>query len=823
MSIDLSQFHQTFFEESLEGLETMETGLLNLSPGELETEAVNTLFRVAHSIKGGSAMFGFSAIASLTHVMETLLDHVRAGRAGIDRLLVDALLAAVDCLRETVLAMKDGGGHDDRHIAASEAQLQSLLPGHSRIEILQAPVRKSIDEPEGKDVAIGAIWRIGFRPFLHLFKTGNDPLRLFRALAGAGKLVVSADISRLPAFGDLDPESCYLGWDLTLDSDVGREAIGEVFEWVEGDCNLVITPSSGGPLPEPVLPEVPEADHHKPVLDDPHPSGNAHGEPPGTGSERRQPQNPLQQSQGAEQSSIRVSIQKIDALINLVGELVITQSMLSQCGQDLSSQGADNPIGGRLRDGLAQLARNTRELQESVLGIRMVPISFSFNRFPRLVRDLGHKLCKNVELKVSGENTELDKTVMEKISDPLVHLIRNALDHGIETPEERRAAGKPETGVLHLNAYHSGGRILIEIADDGAGIDSRKILARARARGLIAESDALPEDRIHDLIFQPGFSTAAEVTELSGRGVGLDVVRRNIKDLGGVVEVRSRAGQGSTFLIKLPLTLAILDGQLIRVGAHVYVIPLVSIIESLQVRNDRVSSIAGTAELYQLRNEYLPIVRLYEVLNVVPDNRRLDAGLLVVVEGDGQKAGIHVDDLLAQQQVVIKSLETNYRRVTGISGATILADGTVAQRHGIKTPPIPSRHPEGRHGFARTAIAVSPCFNPRPSLLRGDTVHSVGLLQSEVVSIHAPHCGGATRSARTRHRPVATVSIHAPHCGGATRRGGWWSGRRRPCFNPRPSLLRGDTSAPGRSRISSSTFQSTPLIAEGRHSVVSGG
>lgn len=686
MSIDLSQFHQTFFEESLEGLETMETGLLNLSPEEVETEAVNTLFRVAHSIKGGSAMFGFSVITSLTHVMETLLDHVRAGRAGIDRLLVDALLAAVDCLRETVLAMKDGGGHDDRHIAASEAQLQRLL-AHSRIEVFRAPVRKSIDEPkgtgepEGKDVAVGATWRIGFRPFPHLFKTGNDPLRLLRALAGVGKLAVSADISRLPAFGDLDPESCYLRWDLTLDSDVGRQAIGEVFEWVEGDCDLVITPSSGGPipLPEPVLPEVPEADHHESVLDDPHPSGHAqHGEPPRPGSERRQPQNPLQQSPGAEASSIRVSIQKIDALINLVGELVITQSMLSQCGQDLSSQRADNSIGARLRDGLAQLARNTRELQESVLGIRMVPISFSFNRFPRLVRDLGHRLGKNVELRVSGENTELDKTVMEKIGDPLVHLIRNALDHGIETPEERRAAGKPDTGVLHLNAYHSGGRILIEITDDGAGIDSRKILARARARGLIAEGDSLPEDRIHDLIFQPGFSTAAEVTDISGRGVGLDVVRRNIKDLGGVVEVRSRAGQGSTFLIKLPLTLAILDGQLIRVGEHVYVIPLVSIIESLQVRKDRVSSIAGTGELYQLRNEYLPIVRLYEVLNVVPDNRRLDAGLLVVVEGDGQKAGIHVDDLLGQQQVVIKSLETNYRRVTGISGATILADGTVA-------------------------------------------------------------------------------------------------------------------------------------------------
>ena len=398
MSIDLSQFHQTFFEESLEGLETMETGLLNLSPGEVEAEAVNTLFRVAHSIKGGSAMFGFSAIASLTHVMETLLDHVRAGRAEIDRLLVDALLAAVDCLRETVLAMKDGGGHDDRHIAASEAQLQLLLPAHSRIEVFRAPVREPTAPP------VGATWRIGFRPFPHLFKTGNDPLRLLRALAGVGKLAVSADISRLPAFGDLDPESCYLGWELTLDSDVGRETIGEVFEWVEGDCDLVITPSSGGPipLPESVLPEVLEADHHEPVLNDPHASGHAHGEPPRTGSERRQPQNPLQQSPGAEASSIRVSIQKIDALINLVGELVITQSMLSQCGQDLSLQGADNSIGGRLRDGLAQLARNTRELQESVLGIRMVPISFSFNRFPRLVRDLGHKLRKNVEAQGVG-------------------------------------------------------------------------------------------------------------------------------------------------------------------------------------------------------------------------------------------------------------------------------------------------------------------------------------------------------------------------------------------------------------------------------------
>jgi len=385
---------------------------------------------------------------------------------------VDALLAAVDCLRETVLAMKDGGGHDDRHIAASQARLQNLLPGQSRIEVFQAPVCEPTDEPESKDVEIGATWRIGFRRFPHLFKTGNDPLRLLRALAGAGTLAVSADISRLPAFGDLDPECCYLGWDLTLDTDIGRAAIGEVFEWVEGDCDLVITRSSEGLISEPVPPQVPEADCNE---NDAHTPGRAHIESPRSGSERRQPVSP-----GAEQSSIRVSIQKIDALINLVGELVITQSMLSQCGQDLSSQNL-----GRLRDGLAQLARNTRELQESVLGIRMVPISFSFNRFPRLVRDLGHKLRKNVELRVSGENTELDKTVMEKISDPLVHLIRNASFRSAE-PWRRVKTGWDSLKAQALalrpgNSFERHTAILVDLQDLMAHV--------ADTSGLILDSE----------------------------------------------------------------------------------------------------------------------------------------------------------------------------------------------------------------------------------------------------------------------------------------------------------------------------------------------
>lgn len=310
--------------------------------------------------------------------------------------------------------------------------------------------------------------------------------------------------------------------------------------------------------------------------------------------------------------------------------------------------------------------------------IRMLPISFAFNRFPRMVHDLGQKLGKKVELKMSGENTELDKTVMEKIGDPLVHLVRNSMDHGIEKPELRMAAGKAETGTIHLNAYHQGGNIVISISDDGAGLNKERIINKARERGLVAADEVLSDEKIHELLFHPGFSTAEIVSDVSGRGVGMDVVRRNIRELGGNIDIVSEQGKGATFTIRLPLTLAILDGQLIRVGEQIYIVPLVSIIESLQVTANKVSSIAGSAELYKLRDDYLPIIRLYNVFSIKPDSTRLVGGLLVVVEGDGQKVGLFIDDLLSQQQVVIKSLETNFRRVDGVSGATILGDGTVA-------------------------------------------------------------------------------------------------------------------------------------------------
>ncbi|MDH5660609.1 MAG: chemotaxis protein CheW, partial [Gammaproteobacteria bacterium] len=376
-----------------------------------------------------------------------------------------------------------------------------------------------------------------------------------------------------------------------------------------------------------------------------------------------------------ESSSIRVSIDKVDELINMVGELVITQSMLSQLGE--GEEFGESEI-EKLKSGLMQLERNTREMQENVMRIRMLPISFVFQRFPRLVHDLSGKLDKKIDLVLSGESTELDKTVMEKIGDPLVHLVRNSLDHGIEKPETRIAAGKPETGEIHLNAYHEGGNIVIEITDDGAGLNLEKILSKAKSSGLVSDNDNLSDEEIADLIFRPGFSTADVVSDVSGRGVGMDVVRRNIRALGGTVDVKTKAGKGSVFTIRLPLTLAILDGQSVVVGEEVYIVPLVAIMESIQVDTSLVSGITGQAEVYRLRDEYIPIVKLCNIFNVKPLHENMEDGLLVVVEAEGKKVALLVDDLLGQQQVVIKSLETNFKSIEGISGATILGDGTVA-------------------------------------------------------------------------------------------------------------------------------------------------
>jgi two-component system, chemotaxis family, sensor kinase CheA len=651
MSIDISQFHQVFFEESFEGLEVMESGLLNLQEGTPDGEAINTIFRAAHSIKGGSGTFGFNAIAGFTHVMETLLDEMRANKRPVTRPDIEVLLRSVDCLSGMLRAARDGTDIDAPRIAATQAELEQAL-GKAPATASSRPVAAA---------AASSGWKILFRPHPHLLRTGNDPLRLIRELDGLGQLSVQTDTTALPPLAGFDPEESYLRWTLELRGDASEAAVREVFAWVDTDCDLDI----------------------QPILDDAAAtadsvdSASAGMSATPAAAVATQVARPAAAGRatanGGESTSIRVGIDKVDAIINMVGELVITQSMLSRFNDSF-----DLSLLPKLRDGLTQLARNTRELQETVLKIRMLPISFAFNRFPRLVHDLSSKLGKKIELKLSGEQTELDKTVMEKIGDPLVHLVRNSLDHGVEMPEARRAAGKPEVGTIHLNAYHQGGNIVIEITDDGAGLNAERILNKARERGLVGPDEQLTNERIHELIFAPGFSTADQVSDISGRGVGMDVVRRNIKELGGQVEIRSTQGVGTTFSIRLPLTLAILDGQLVRVGDQTYIIPLVSIIESLQVRKDMVNTIAGRAELYRLRDQYIPVVRLYSLFGIEPESAELDRGLLVIVESDGHRIGMFVDDLLGQQQVVIKSLESNFQRVDGISGATILGDGTVA-------------------------------------------------------------------------------------------------------------------------------------------------
>jgi two-component system chemotaxis sensor kinase CheA len=402
----------------------------------------------------------------------------------------------------------------------------------------------------------------------------------------------------------------------------------------------------------------------------------AHGPdaPKATGSEpAKAAGGEAQKAGGSEHSSIRVSIEKIDELINTVGELVITQAMLSELGRKL-----EGPVAEPFRSGLNQLERNMRELQESVMRVRMLPISFTFSRFPRMVRDLAQRLGKQIELKMTGEHTELDKTVLEKIGDPLVHLVRNSVDHGIEPTEKRIAAGKPAVGVVHLDACHRGGNIAVEIRDDGGGLDKSRILAKAKSRGLVGANDVLTDEQIHELIFLPGFSTAEKTTDVSGRGVGMDVVRRNVKELGGKIEIHSELGKGSRFIITLPLTLAIVDGQSVSVGGETYIVPLTSIIESLQLQSQMVSKLSGRGEVFSFRGDYLPIVRLHDIFGVTPKARALHEGLIVVAEGDGRRIGLFVDELLGQQQVVIKSMEANYGPIDGVAGATILGDGSVA-------------------------------------------------------------------------------------------------------------------------------------------------
>jgi two-component system, chemotaxis family, sensor kinase CheA len=656
MSIDLTQFHGAFFDESFEALDLMEATLLSLTVGSPDPESVNAIFRVAHSIKGGGATFGFGEIASFTHSLETLLEELRSERMKVTQSICDLLLKSVDVMRAMLGAARNKQPYDAQSVTDLQLDIERIILEHKSGASgpPAAPLAANSSGPGPAAVE----WHIGLRPDPEFFARGTDPARIFRELGRLGSLTVTAQLDALPSYQAMDPKRCYLSWSLALLSNAPESAIREVFEWLNADCELTLTGGPGVaataptptdtvvPAPVAILSETPAA---VAALEP------AHVVPP------------------PDAGSIRVGVEKVDELINTVGELVITHAMLSQITHAVTGPAADG-----LRSGMQQLERNMRQLQESVMRVRMLPISTVFSRFPRMVRDLAQRLDKQVELKITGETTELDKTVLEKIGDPLLHLVRNCIDHGIESAAARAAAGKSVVGTIHLNASHHGGSIVIEVGDDGAGLNTERIVAKARAAGLVGPTDKLSEEQIQELIFSPGFTTAEVATDVSGRGVGMDVVRSNVTELGGKIEVRSEHGRGARFLITLPLTLAIVDGLSVAVGDQTYILPMMSTIESLRLTPSQVTTIVDGREVFAFRNEYLPVVRLYKFFGLIPRARALHEGLVVVVEGAGRRIGLFVDDLLGQQQVVIKSLETHYGRVTGISAATILGDGSVA-------------------------------------------------------------------------------------------------------------------------------------------------
>ncbi|MDN5870586.1 MAG: chemotaxis protein CheA [Nitrococcus sp.] len=657
MSLDLKQFQTTFFEESFEALDGMELALLELRPGEIDAECVNTIFRAAHSIKGGAGMFGFAEVTSFTHAAETYLDALRGGCLPVSQPGIDALLKSVDLLRSMLSSVQQGHAIDAQPATALQSELERLL--HASDPQDGAGVESGRRAPAAAGLGCAAKpqpcgWRIEFKPHAALFQQGNDPVRLFGELQRLGALEPSVELGHLPTLATMNSELCYLAWDLKVHGESAQADVEEIFEWVADDCQVVIQaldPAGAA-----------QSSQSAPL---------ATAECAANSIASRQEISAPQARQG-ESGSIRVGIEKIDELINKVSELVITQSMLTELGG-----GGGGTGGNLLQTGLERLERNTRDLQESVMRMRMLPINVVFSRFPRMVHDLSRTLGKQVDLVLRGEQTELDKTVLEKIGDPLVHLLRNAIDHGIEAPETRRRLGKPEAGCLKLEAFHKSGSITIRLSDDGSGLDCKKILTKAKSAGLVGDEE-LSDEATCDLIFLPGLSTAEKTTDLSGRGVGMDVVRKNIRALGGSIEVSSEPGRGTTFSISLPLTLAIMDGQSVALGDESYIIPLVSIVESLQPKPELVETVAKRGEVFLFRGVYVPILHLDEVFATRSKARSPGEGLIVIVESEGRRFGILVDELLGQQQIVIKSLEQNYRKVEGISGATILSGGSVA-------------------------------------------------------------------------------------------------------------------------------------------------
>lgn len=679
-SIDLSQFYEIFFEEAGENLDQMEQMLLSLDLDTADDEELNAIFRCAHSIKGGSATFGFADVAELTHQMESLLDKLRRHELKPSPPMVDVLLESSDALRGLLArhqgadgpALETSGLVERIRVLASGGQAIAAAPRPAPAPVAaSAAIATVIVEPTGHPADGNRKLEIHIGPIDHA-EQADAIVDLFRDIAGLGT------IQAMPV---ADTSVRVFAVETTsTDSD-----LIDLFAFHVAKENIRILDASNASVPSAV--QSPAAalqdasfglfeDTPAPIVHTPAPppapqpapaAAEAASKPVG----KVEPK-PAAQAAQLESSTLRVSVSKVDQLINLVGELVITQAMLAQ-----NSRALDPVVNQQLLAGLADLDRNTRDLQESVMSIRMIPMSVVFSRFPRMLRDLAGKLGKKVELITHGEATELDKGLIEKITDPLTHLIRNSCDHGIEMPDVRSAAGKPEQGIVTLSASHQGGSILIEVKDDGRGLNRDKLVTKAREKG-IDVADNITDSEAWQLIFAPGFSTADVVTDVSGRGVGMDVVKKNIASLNGTVEIESREGKGMKVMVRLPLTLAIMDGMSVRVSNEVYILPLSSVVESFQVKPGEINTVAQGAQLVKVREEYMPVIELERVFDVPRNDFTNPNSIMVVIEAEGARVAVMVDELLGQQQVVIKNLESNYRKVPNVSGATILGDGKVA-------------------------------------------------------------------------------------------------------------------------------------------------
>ena len=696
--MDLDAIQQIFFQECEEGLAAMESNFALLRDGDRDSETINGVFRCVHSIKGGAGAFGHERLQAYTHQYETLLDLIRNGTLELTPALLDLVVGAFDMLADHVAAARDGdtppadsamlerlvaaaGGGTTSKAAAPVAEAAPAVEISDDFNDLMSMLGDVAQSEDGADAANG--WRLRYTPGPKAFEHGSEPLLLLRELTMLGGKVVACDRAALPALDAMEPECGYLAWDVALPASVAEDDIRAVFEFgdptaitlTRGDAEPAMAEDSVDALfdlldsveasPAPVAlveervvapPPPPPPPAPAPVAEEPAEKAVPRAAAPSA------PAAPAAQT-------IRVDLDKLDRLVNLVGELVITQAMLAQ-------RLAENQMGGISE--LSDLEHLTRELQESTMAIRAQPMKTVFSRVPRIVRELEGETGKRVRLEVDGEMTEVDKTVVERIGEPLTHLIRNAVDHGLEMPDVRVANGKPAEGVVRLAAAHQSGRIVITVSDDGQGINRARVKAKAIEKGIILPDAVLSDEEIDNLIFAPGFSTAAAITNVSGRGVGMDVVRKNIQALGGRIGIQSREGFGSSFSLSLPLTLAVLDGMIVTVGQQTFVIPLGHIVESLRPDDDTLSRLGPDGTLLDVRGSYVPVLRIADYLGIEGAERNPTDAVLIVVEGDHGQAALLVDTIQDQRQVVVKSLEANYQAIDGVAGATILGDGRVA-------------------------------------------------------------------------------------------------------------------------------------------------